>query len=789
MNEVFDPYYKWLGIPPAEQPPHHYRLLGLSLFERDVEVIEAAADQRMAHLQTFKTGRHSEYSQKLLNEVSSAKLCLLNPQKKQEYDSQLRQKLQPVSVASPLPQSPAFPVGSPSDSVPLINTGNPGSRPKSMNWQIPAIISGTGTLALLLALFLFSGVGGDSKTEKRHDPPDQEVAAKATKKQEPRNTTIKSDPPDTTPLPSRPLDPVSPNPQTTPQKTEKVAKVAELKHTLIFNGQNSRLTFPHVPIDECSAFTIEFWTRHWSGAVLMQGVQGDPENAIELFLRVPNTYFFWESGRGTNNWWKPSRSEQNRWEHWAIVYETGSITLFRDGRIVQKSAARKPGPFRNDRPLWIGYAHRNGPKAWGKGELGLLRISEIARYRTDFSPAKKWRADDETLLLMDGSIQGLQVLDLSNRANHGTFENVQQTQISESTVDVQAVHSKQLDPDVPEVAKQDPPSVEVSEDWTNLVKFIHPSRDNVSPPMWKRENNTLVSDPTGFGIVQLPWRPVQPYQLLLDVTRESHGGPLIVCLVDPYHGSQFIVYFDAPREASVVNGVEWLDGKPAISTGLTWSDQTFPLGVRRQLRIAVLPNQLQVSLGDRVLFDRPLDFSKFHLSKDFQEKVEPGRLAIRGSMAKFRLHRVALSNCKPNLNVPPTREALDNALKTVKDLLQADYDAAQVPADKVKVIDKVWKLALETQDDPAHEYVMLTTVRDWATEAEDGKRAFAAIDRLAMQFEINVFEQKAEVLEQFLASANREQAIPIGNMAAALSQQAINLEDYESADKLLVLQV
>ena len=45
----FDPYHKWLAIPPEEQPPNHYRLLGVSPFESDPDVIENAADQRMAH--------------------------------------------------------------------------------------------------------------------------------------------------------------------------------------------------------------------------------------------------------------------------------------------------------------------------------------------------------------------------------------------------------------------------------------------------------------------------------------------------------------------------------------------------------------------------------------------------------------------------------------------------------------------------------------------------------------------------------------------------------------------
>ena len=25
-----DPYHVWLGIPPEEQPPNHYRLLGIA---------------------------------------------------------------------------------------------------------------------------------------------------------------------------------------------------------------------------------------------------------------------------------------------------------------------------------------------------------------------------------------------------------------------------------------------------------------------------------------------------------------------------------------------------------------------------------------------------------------------------------------------------------------------------------------------------------------------------------------------------------------------------------------
>lgn len=100
MPDAFDPYRKWLGIPPAEQPPHHYRLLAIGLFEDDPDVIENAADQRMAHLRTFQAGSHSALSQKLLNEVAAAKLCLLAADRKAEYDARLRRQLAAVAPAN-----------------------------------------------------------------------------------------------------------------------------------------------------------------------------------------------------------------------------------------------------------------------------------------------------------------------------------------------------------------------------------------------------------------------------------------------------------------------------------------------------------------------------------------------------------------------------------------------------------------------------------------------------------------------------------------------------------------
>jgi hypothetical protein len=117
MSDHFDPYHKWLAIPPEEQPANHYRLLGLRLFEDDPDVIETSADRQMGHVRRFATGQRGELSQKLLNEISAAKVCLLTPAKRAAYDATIKAqqqakavpKAQALPTAQVLPQAQALP--------------------------------------------------------------------------------------------------------------------------------------------------------------------------------------------------------------------------------------------------------------------------------------------------------------------------------------------------------------------------------------------------------------------------------------------------------------------------------------------------------------------------------------------------------------------------------------------------------------------------------------------------------------------------------------------------------
>jgi pSer/pThr/pTyr-binding forkhead associated (FHA) protein len=118
MSEKFDPYHVWLGIAPAEQPPHHYRLLGVSLFESNPQVIAMASQRQMAHVKMFGIGEHAEISQNILNELARAKLCLMNPKLKAGYDAALKAHLARGQAAGGLAaaapsQPPAWPPPSP----------------------------------------------------------------------------------------------------------------------------------------------------------------------------------------------------------------------------------------------------------------------------------------------------------------------------------------------------------------------------------------------------------------------------------------------------------------------------------------------------------------------------------------------------------------------------------------------------------------------------------------------------------------------------------------------------
>ena len=164
MTAVFDPYYKWLGIPPAEQPPTYYRLLGIRREETDAEVIANAADRMMSQLHKYQSGPQAKLSQKLLNEVAQAKYCLSDPKKRAAYEAILDRRQPVASGASHRRSVP------PRVTARKRNVGID-RKPKKAS-QRPVIIAGAVLGLILIALTAFFLIGGGES------PPQTDIDAR-----------------------------------------------------------------------------------------------------------------------------------------------------------------------------------------------------------------------------------------------------------------------------------------------------------------------------------------------------------------------------------------------------------------------------------------------------------------------------------------------------------------------------------------------------------------------------------------------------------------------------------
>ena len=95
---AFDPYHKWLGIRPEQQPPTYFQMLSISPDEKDPEVIEEAAIRQTADVRSYQIGPHGAMATRLLNEISQARTVLLNPTKRKDYEAKLTRSAPPKAA-------------------------------------------------------------------------------------------------------------------------------------------------------------------------------------------------------------------------------------------------------------------------------------------------------------------------------------------------------------------------------------------------------------------------------------------------------------------------------------------------------------------------------------------------------------------------------------------------------------------------------------------------------------------------------------------------------------------
>ncbi len=114
----------WLGLPPGEWPPDHYRLLGLEPGEDNAELIEQRVHQRLDSVRCYQM-MHPEQATEAMNRLAQAFVCLMEPAAKKAYDASLAG----VAPPSEPPTAPTAPPPEQPDTLDWLYNQPPPSRP------------------------------------------------------------------------------------------------------------------------------------------------------------------------------------------------------------------------------------------------------------------------------------------------------------------------------------------------------------------------------------------------------------------------------------------------------------------------------------------------------------------------------------------------------------------------------------------------------------------------------------------------------------------------------------
>ena len=148
MQEDFNPYVAWLGLPEGRQPATHYELLGLNPFESDAALIAKAADAMTNRLRAVVPGPQLWLWQELLSQLGRAKACLLDSDSKAAYDAALRGQQHPVATcwpaAAPAPSGQAMPVPTGHPAPAWVSAPTPIAAAEWTRAAVPTSQRGTG---------------------------------------------------------------------------------------------------------------------------------------------------------------------------------------------------------------------------------------------------------------------------------------------------------------------------------------------------------------------------------------------------------------------------------------------------------------------------------------------------------------------------------------------------------------------------------------------------------------------------------------------------------------------
>jgi len=159
-------------------------------------------------------------------------------------------------------------------------------------------------------------------------------------------------------------------------------------------------TYAQIPMSESLSsftnFTIEFWYYQTGFSGGDERIVGT-EYASSSRYGVDNQHGDWSSYLydGTNasslDYWNPTDNTpsiiQNTWHHFAVTYDGNNSRFFLNGIMLKEEIASLSGFGDPNQDLVINrHTWASGSSSRLSGQLDELRISNVARYTSDFTP-------------------------------------------------------------------------------------------------------------------------------------------------------------------------------------------------------------------------------------------------------------------------------------------------------------------------------------------------------------------------------------------------------------------
>ncbi len=138
----------------------------------------------------------------------------------------------------------------------------------------------------------------------------------------------------------------------------------------------------------------------------------------------------------------------------------------------------------------------------------------------------------------------------------------------------------------------------------------------------------------------------------------------------------------------------------------------------------------------------------------------------------------------------PDAGAQEQANKLLRQLFGAEIDAARTPQAKVELARKLLQQGIDSRDDPAGRYVLLTKAKELAIAVGDPALAMQAVDEITRSFRIDGTALSVEALTALSKlSLNPNLSKALAEATAAALDGAIAADKFEAAKPLVTIGV